>query len=193
MENFEANIVDNIKHEAERHFLVILLDDPQSNSEPEAPRVTEIVINLKRIDAKCLEKAKLFDSYFVCRKCNCVITKRKSSFNGHIKICKGENKNKTTAVFKNQSKAQGKGVFSVDQTKRRKRRLYPRQCDKCYRSFVNASSFNAHRRIVHSELRYECDLCAKILRVKVQLSQHMQTHYKLPCRFCKKLFCAGFV
>lgn len=71
LQNGSEEIVGNIKQEPERHFLIILTDNPAASREPAETKRSQsdekiFSIKSKKFDEKWKRKAELFASYLVC-------------------------------------------------------------------------------------------------------------------------------
>lgn len=78
MKNYSQEIVDNIKQEPERHYVLILPADPLPKQ--------KLQIKLNKFDRKWMKKSELFASYFFCAKCK-YTTRRPNHLKRHLSRC----------------------------------------------------------------------------------------------------------
>lgn len=233
--------IGNIKHEPERHYVVIIPDKSELEEQEEKrfyyvlisltecePETEEIQIKLEKFDTNCRRRAKLFESHFVCGKCDYLSVTRNQSHkkiykcvfcelkfcsynckeqhvtqehsNGlfwqcdkcpykslvkdnlrhHIRIHKYNNSIVTTekkfrrlSKFKSHQTHQRQGVHLTKPGKRF-------DCS----SLASERGLSDHKMRVH---RFQCDICAKRLKYKSSLKEHLQTHDKIPCPICQHM------
>src|SRR4051812_21965567 len=86
MEYYSVEIVNNIKQEPAKHFVLILPFEPESK---DASKVKEFEISLMKFDEGWKNKAKMFESFYRCGRC-CLVSRRSTHLEKHLKICKGK-------------------------------------------------------------------------------------------------------
>lgn len=61
------------------------------------------------------------------------------------------------------------------------------RCPQCNKSFRTPHHLKIHGKIVHSNKKFECDICGKILKSRQIMIGHLETHYEGECKICRKL------
>lgn len=59
------------------------------------------------------------------------------------------------------------------------------ECNICNGSFATAVGFTRHKRDVHSQRSFHCDICGKTFKCKSSIGRHMQIHSQTPCPICQ--------
>nr|XP_019933198.2 transcription factor grauzone-like [Aedes albopictus] len=64
-------------------------------------------------------------------------------------------------------------------------------CGDCGKIAPNSSALKQHRRVVHAEMKYECEICGKRFKRAISLKEHRAIHTGealYSCRFCPMTF-----
>lgn len=238
MEQNPPEIINNIKHEPERHFLVILPDDPDP-----VPEVRDLVVNLHNFDASWSKSPKMFDSYYYCQKCH-FPSRQIGDLKDHLRACKGKKTYKCvfcdtqlscdfckkrhvervhlrgswwhcikcpykTIYRTNLSqhyqihemklscetcKKKFSRSFNLKEHQMNKRHgVYAMkeairfECERCFSSFTSRYILTQHMRIIHSEVKYVCDICGRVFPCKEYISRHIKKYVKIPCHVCQRM------
>lgn len=162
METYFPEIIDNIKHEPERHFVVVLLDYQETSNELDetleqtnATTLSEIQVKINKFNAYWSNRnVELFATYFACEKCD-FVAKFLCKLKMHSANCKGNNN----------------------------------KCPFCDKKFTK-NDRRTHERLEHRKgSSWQCNQCPYNTLLRHNLKDHCRSHFKpLSCETCKKNF-----
>lgn len=179
MEEYSQAIVDNIKHEPERHFLLILPDYPEA-TEIQQQNIKErnLVIRLKKFDKKWILKAELLESYFTCDKCR-YATRKMYKLTRHTR---------DSCRLMPENEIQCKRCSNNNQPKLESEKMF--KCPYCHEEFLCFKCRSKHEKRTHfNGTSWQCIECPYNAKVKLYLRNHYRTHAKsFSCETCKQMF-----
>lgn len=217
MEDCSKNIIDNIKHEPERHYVLIIPNAPKNA----ADELKKLQINLTKFDSNCKKKAKMFGSYLIFEKCD-FATNDSVDLNKHLLKCKPKRNRKTNSCTlcnlafssrnrKNEHTPQehlngsmwqcSKCAFQSPKKEilRNHYRTHSKKfsCATCEQKFSLSSSLKSHqmqhRHGVYATQpteRFECDTCDCSFGIKAGLNHHKRNVHRqinFHCDVCGKI------
>lgn len=211
MEIFSQEIIDNIKHEPEIHFLLTLPADPEY-------KLKSFSFKIKRFDQRWTYKANWFDLFYACDNYNnCQYVSKKKNLRDFMRHQKNCWNRKTFQCDHCEKNFPQKTILMFHMNKHRQKRTEPLKfpCEYCGQVFKGKSGLKQHLRhkgvnncmlcdekfiCLFSQLKHEienhkvgdgwkCRQCPFIATEKVVTKRHQQTHDKtFSCETCKKKF-----
>lgn len=175
MEDYAPEIIDNIKHEPERHFVMILLDYQESSDELDEITQETIINSGLRVKVRKFNenwkktKIKLMETFFVCDRVNCdFISIGNSKLKRHYRNCKG---NDYTCSFCDK-KIPRNDRKTHELQEHRKESMW--QCSQCPFNTLIRKSFLQHC-LIHFK-KNSCETCAKKFAKTLLLENHQMQH-----------------